>query len=143
MDGVEDRPKVGDFGVDAPELLQPTVKVKAGLGLLSIEAMGPEVGARFGTKLPLLVGRTSSFSLPLSLPALKANMLGILPDVGVTFPATEEDEAELDRAESTCCMISKSRKRYKIVVRNGLTVRVMITVQAQRLRVEGRDCVRM
>lgn len=48
MEGVEDGRKVEDVGVDAFELLRPTVKVKAGLGLLSIEAMSSELGAWFG-----------------------------------------------------------------------------------------------
>lgn len=97
MEGVEDGRKVEDVGVDAFELLRPTLKVKAGLGLglLSIEAMGSELGARFEEE-------SLSSSLP---PARKANRLETLPDVGVVFPVREE-EAELDRAESTCSMVS-------------------------------------
>ena len=86
MDGVEDRPIVEDFGVDAAELLQPTVKVNAGLGLLSIEAMGSEVGVWFGSDTSRVIGRPSLLPFPSSLPPRKANTLGILPDVGVTFP---------------------------------------------------------
>lgn len=138
MDGVKDRPKVEDFGVDAPELLQPTVKVNAGLGLLSIEAMGSEAGVWLGTKVPWVFGRTLWLPLPSSLPARKANVLGILSDVGVTFPDEDEDGVEVDPVESTCCTISKMRKRGRQWL--GLTVRVMITAQVQQLRVERCDC---
>lgn len=109
-DGIEDRPTVEDFGVDAPELLHPTVKVNAGLGLLSIEAMGSEAGVWLGAKAPLLIGPTLPFSIPSLLPARKANVLGTLPDVGVTFPDTEH-EAGFDRGEITCCTISIGRGR--------------------------------